>query len=167
MLFGSGQKWWGDRGKRSSYHEGLDLFLYGSNSGQILRIDEKTEIPAIYGGTVVRVLDDFLGKSLFIEHGNGLITAFGHTRPLKGIKIGSRVKEGDLIATIAETSDPKTNILPHLHITAGWISGDLEHETLDWEIISNSEMIRLVDPLDIIGSASTPLESGSDICLDL
>ena len=171
MLFNAERKWWGDRGERSSDHEGLDLFLYRNNAGQILRLDEKTEIPAIYDGTVVRVINDFLGRSIFMEHGlqgnSRLITAFGHTAPLKGIEAGSRVKEGDIIATIAKIIDPKAKIAPHLHITAGWISGDLEYETLDWETISNSEKIRLIDPVDIIGNGSLPLEESSLVCNDL
>jgi len=170
MLFGSGQKWWGDRGKRNSGHEGLDLLFYMNNDGQVLRLDEKTKIPAIYDGTVVRVIDDFLGRSIFIDHGlqgnSGLITALGHTRPLKGIEAGSKVKEGDIIAIIAEISDPKIKIAPHLHITAGWTSGDLPYETLDWETIGTSEMISLIDPLDIIGGGS-PLEGSLPFCRDL
>lgn len=171
MLFNAEHKWWGDRGKRSSAHEGLDLFLYKNNAGEVLRLDERTEVPAIYDGTVVRVIDDFLGRSIFMEHyshGNSrIITAFGHTRPLKGIEAGSIVKEGDIIATIADISDPKIKIAPHLHITAGWTSRDLSYETLGWETIGASAMIKLVDPLDIIGSSSQLLESCSPACQDL
>jgi len=158
MLFGSGQKWWGDKGNRGRAHEGLDLLLYRNNDGEVLSLDEKTAVPAIYDGTVVRVIDDFLGRSIFMKHhahGNSrFITAFGHTKPLAGIEAGSRVKEGDIIATIAGTSDPKINIAPHLHISAGWISAEIDYETLDWETIGSSKMIRLIDPLKIIGGGS-------------
>ena len=41
MLFRSGQKWWGDREKRGSDHEGLDLSIYRNDEGDILRLDEK------------------------------------------------------------------------------------------------------------------------------
>jgi murein DD-endopeptidase MepM/ murein hydrolase activator NlpD len=171
MLFGTELKWWGDRGKRNSRHEGLDLLLYRNNDGQVLRLDDKTMVPAIYDGTVVSVIDDFLGRSIFMEHhshGNRtFFTAFGHTRPLKGIKAGSKVKEGDIIATIAEISDPKIKITSHLHITAGWASGDLQCEMLNWETIVSSKVIKMVDPLDIIGGGSSLLESSFPVCINL
>ncbi len=167
MLFRSDQKWWGDRGKRGSTHEGLDLFLYRNNKGESLRLDENTKVPAIYDGTVIRVIDDFLGRSIFMEHGGGFFTALGHTRPLEGIEVGTEIKEGDIIATIAKINDPGLKIAPHLHITAGWISEDLDYEKLDWDTTGNSNMIILVDPLDTIDIDSGTLEDYPTECIDL
>ncbi len=166
MLFDSKQKWWGKKGKRERQHEGLDLLLYRIDKGETVHLDETTAIPSIYDGTVIRVIDDFLGKSIFMEHDNGFITAFGHTKPLADIKAGTKIKEGDIIATIAENNNPKIKIAPHLHITAGHINRDLHHESLNWESINNSEIITLLDPLDIIGNSSE-LENNSNICNDL
>lgn len=164
MLYGSNLKWWGDRAKRNSDHEGLDLLLYRNKDGNIHRLDETTEVPAIYDGTIVKIIDDFLGRSIFIEHGGGFFTAFGHTRPLDGIVAGTRVKEGEIIATIAEISGPHIKIAPHLHITAGWVSEGFDYEKLKWETIGSSEMIELIDPLDIIGGNAAHLEAGSPEC---
>ena len=164
MMFNAEHKWWDGRDKRSSDHEGLDLFLYRNYDGEILRLDEGTEVPAIYDGTVVRVIDDFLGRSIFMEHANGLITAFGHTRPLAGIVAGTRMKEGDTIATIAEITDPKMKISPHLHISAGWISGTIPYVKLNWETIVTSDTIALIDPLELINRCSKALKVSSPVC---
>ena len=167
MLFGSASKWWGDRGKRKTGHEGLDLFLYRNNVGDILRLAENTSVPVIYDGKVIKIINDFLGKSIFMEHGNRLITVYGHITPLEGIKVGTKVKEGDVIATIAKISSNKIKIAPHLHITAGWISEEISPETLDWKRVANSKMVRLIDPLDIIKSGSPILKGSLPVCNDL
>ena len=167
MLFRSGQKWWGDRGYRESAHEGLDLLTYRNNKGDVLRLDEKTELPAIYDGTVIKIIDDFIGKSIFVEHGGGFFTAFSHITPLKGIEEGTKMNEGDIIATITEISDPESRIAPHLHITAGWLSDELDYETLDWDMIGDSRMISLVNPLDIIGIDPATLDEYTPECIDL
>src|SRR3989339_1498275 len=68
MLFNAKDKWWGDQGKRDKPHEGLDLCLYRDQQDRVFRLDEKTKIPALYDGLVVRIFDDFIGKSVMMEH---------------------------------------------------------------------------------------------------
>ncbi len=68
MLFKSPDKWWGDRGKREKPHEGLDLCLFRDNQDKIVRLDGKIMIPAIYDSIVVRIIKDFIGKSIFLEN---------------------------------------------------------------------------------------------------
>ena len=68
MLFNSTDKWWGDQGKRDKPHEGLDLCLYKDREDKILRLGENAKVPVIYDGIVVGIVDDFLGKSVIIEH---------------------------------------------------------------------------------------------------
>ena len=72
-----------------------------------------------------------------------------------------------LIQVCKKINDPGLKMAPHLHITAGWISEDLDYEKLDWETISNSNMIILVDPLDTIDIDSGTLEDYPPECSDL
>lgn len=168
MLFGSELKWWGGGGRRGTAHEGMDLLLYRDSTKAVRRLDETVMIPAMYDGTVVRIMDDYLGSSIFMDHGlrgdRRLITAFGHTAPVDGIVPGCKVKERDIIATIAELRNPKITIAPHLHVTAGWVPADFDYEDLRWETIGSSEMIKLIDPLDIIGGDAEQLEDGATEC---
>lgn len=171
MLFGSDHKWWGGRGVRGTAHEGLDLLLYKNDQGEVLRLDENTRIPAIYDGTVVRVIDDYLGRSIFIDHGmhgeKRLITAFGHTKPLEHIRAGGKVKASEIAATIAGVRGPKPKTAPHLHITAALVPADFNYESLKWETIGSSGMIKLIDPLEIIGGGSDRIEGDAPECNDL
>jgi murein DD-endopeptidase MepM/ murein hydrolase activator NlpD len=171
MLFNAGHKWWGDRATREKSHEGLDLLLYRNNKGEFLHLGERAKVPSLYDGTVVRVIDDFLGKSIFMEHSmqenRKLITAFGHIRPVNGIETGKEVKEGDIIANITDVCDNEIKIAPHLHMNEGWISGNIEYESLEWSAIGTSDMITLVDPLEIIGGDSDQLKDSSPACKDL
>ena len=156
MLFHSTDKWWGDRGKRGKPHEGLDLGLYMDRKDRILRLGEKAKIPVMYDGKVVRVVDDFLGKSVIIEHlfsnhdNNRLCTIYGHTIPEDHLHVGNIVKAGDVIATLADSTRSKTNIFPHLHISLGWASKAISYDRLDWKNIGPPNALTLLDPLQVI-----------------
>jgi len=132
MLFNAVEKWWGNHGKRDKPHEGLDLCLYRDRWGNKRQLDEKTKIPAIYDGTVVGIVNDFLGKSVIIEHDltdsddNRLCTIYGHINPHKGLNVGRIVKEGDIIATLA-------------------------YDKFDWETIGALNTLIFTDPMYVIG----------------
>jgi hypothetical protein len=156
MLFNSTDKWWGDRGKRDKPHEGLDLCLYKDRNGTILRLGNKAKVPAIYDGKVIVIIDDFLGKSIIIEHSfpdrdsSRLCTIYGHTIPRDNLHVGNIVEEGDIIATLTGPSRSKSNIFPHLHISLGRTSKEISYDRLDWENIGDPNTLTLLDPLQII-----------------
>ena len=156
MLFNSTDKWWGDQGRRDKPHEGLDLCLYKDREDTILRLGEKVKVPVIYDGVVVGIVDDFLGKSVIIEHlfsdcdNNKLCTIYGHTIPEDNLHVGKIVKKGDVIAALADSSRSKTDIFPHLHISLGWTSKVISYERLDWGNIGAPNTLTLLDPLQVI-----------------
>jgi hypothetical protein len=156
MLFNSTDKWWGDRGKRVKPHEGLDLCLYKDREDTILRLCNKAKVPVTYGGIVVGIIDDFLGKSVIIEHSfadrdnSRLCTIYGHTIPRDNLHVGNIIKEGDIIATLAGSSRSKSDILPHLHISLARTSRGISYDKLDWENIGDPKTLTLLDPLQII-----------------
>jgi hypothetical protein len=153
MLFEATIKWWGDQGVRDNPHEGLDLCLYRDRSGMIRHLDEKTKVPAIYKGKVVRIVDDFLGKSIIIEHvlsgkeNDRVYSFYGHAIPAGNLHVGKTVTEGDVIARLADTRGSRTKILPHLHISLGISSRTVSHDTLNWENMVDPDSMTLLDPL--------------------
>ena len=157
MLFNAPDKWWGDQGKRDKPHEGLDLCLYKDRRGRMRRLDEKTKIPVIYDGIVVGIVDDFLGKSVIIEHGltdsdnNRFCSIYGHLNPHKDLHVGRIVKKSDIIATLANSNNSKVKTLSHLHISLGWTSKFISYDKLDWKTIGAPNTLTLINPLYVIG----------------
>jgi hypothetical protein len=154
MLFGGMYFWWGSKKQRPSPHEGIDLCLYLNGRDKIVNLDERIKIPATYDGKVVKVLDDFLGRSIFLEHHlpeinpEVFLTFSGHPLPADGIPPGCSVKQGQMIATVAP---PKNSVPPHLHMTTAWSSNTPDYDTLDWTTINDPERLHLVDPLPFLG----------------
>ncbi|GAB4247813.1 M23 family metallopeptidase [Deferrisoma sp.] len=88
-------------GKRE-FHNGIDM------AGR-----KGTPIVAPADGKVVRVVRDRnLGRSITLDHGNGIRTIFGHLDKVL-VKRGQRVKRGDRIATMGSSGRRSTG--PHLH----------------------------------------------------
>ena len=170
MLFNALDKWWGNEGKRDWPHEGLDLCLYRDRRDKVLSLHGKMKIPVMYDGIVVRIINDFLGQSVIIEHGfdnsdNGrFYTIYGHTNPCSGVQVGRIVKQGDVIATLADPIKSKAGLLPHLHVSLGWTSEVVAYDKLDWETIGASNTLALLDPLHIIDSHYVVLDHGSPPC---
>jgi murein DD-endopeptidase MepM/ murein hydrolase activator NlpD len=157
MLFNELEKWWGDKkGKRNRRHEGLDLFLYRDQRDRILQLDKKTRVPVMYDGVVVSILSDFLGRSVIVEHGSAdndnrkLCTIYGHTSPYEDIQVGRTVKQGDVIATLADAGKSKAGISTHLHISIGWTFKSISYDRLGWETIGDPDKMTLLDPLNFI-----------------
>ena len=158
MLFLSRDKWWGDWGKRDRPHEGVDLRFYRDREGIIQHLPETPlSVPALYDGTVVNVLKDYIGTSLFVCHdiydtkGKQLHTIYGHTDPVAGMGEAVTVRAGSIIATIADAAKKKAKMSSHLHLSIAWISPGHSHELLNWDMLSNHNSVVLVNPLPILG----------------
>ena len=156
MLFHSPDKWWGDRGKRATPHEGLDLCLYMDPDGRIHGLDDKTRIPVLYDGVIVAIVNDFLGKSVIVEHryddsdNLGFCSIYGHTNPPDNLQIGKFVKNGEILASIADSSRSKSGIQPHLHISLAITEKYIDYERFDWAMIGSRDMLTLLDPLLVL-----------------
>lgn len=156
MGFNSPNKWWGDLGRRDFPHEGIDFCLYTDLSGRVRRIDHQTRVPAMHDGVVTSSFVDYLGQALIIEHEDAqgeigkFISIYAHTIPLDHIKPGVIVKQGDIIATIADTRRSKAKILPHLHYTLGQPSSYLSYEPFVWNDMRDPDLVALLNPLGVI-----------------
>ena len=156
MLFNAWHRWWVDEGSRDRPHEGLDLCLYRDEDGRIHSINKGAEIPMMYEGEIVKIHDDFLGKSVYASHdiydddGNQLYTIYGHVQLHGGVGEGKSLGEGDGIATIPDAGRKRVDIPVHLHISVAWIPDSLPHDRLGWEVVGDPSVVTLVDPLEVI-----------------
>jgi hypothetical protein len=153
MLFRSETKWWGDRGDRGSLHNGLDLRLYEGDDGTIKTLGVDTKVPIIYEGKIVAVVKDFLGYSLFAAHeiydkDRRLFSIYGHVAQMTDISIGTLLREGAQIATIAGESPGKVPC--HLHLSLAMIPHGTPPKSLTWEVLEKDETVVLLDPMNII-----------------
>jgi len=173
MLFNCPAKWWGDHGRRDYPHEGIDLCLYSSRSRRICRIDEKTRIPVMHDGVIRAMFKDYLGQAIIIEHGKfdgdpaGFISVYAHTKPRAGLEPGMILKAGDIIATLADTSHSKANIIPHLHFSLGRPAKSFSYDGFVWNIMRDPAKIILCDPLPVIDGPYRALDAGESICREL
>jgi len=101
-LLGNGYGWRRDpfTGMRD-FHQGLDL---------VAPLGTRVVAPA--DGIVTRIgPSGGFGNSVFISHGYGIITRYGHLATYN-VKVGQRVKRGYVIATVGSTG---RSTGPHLH----------------------------------------------------
>lgn len=154
MLFNSHNKWWGNCGKRPAPHEGLDLCLYQDHEGRIHHLDHSLKIPAMLEGKVINIFEDFLGRSIIIEHGSRpekvIYVFYGHTIPRISLRIGDFVAQGTPVGTISGPKGPNCKILPHLHISVGQSQSPVSKEELVWEKLAKSRLVQLLDPINFI-----------------
>ena len=107
----------------------------------------------MYDGKVVNVLDDFLGRTVTMAHsisdksGSRFCTMYGHTALSCDLHVGKTINQGEIIATAAELAPTVTDILPHLHISMGWVNASIAFHRLDWKIIGARDAVSLIDPL--------------------
>ena len=122
---------------------------------------------------VKAIFKDYLGKAVIIEHEySGIdtgrfISFYAHTKPLSEIEDGVIVKEGDIIATLADTDNSKSNIIPHLHFSLGIPNRSFSYDGFVWNTIRNPEMITLLDPLAVIDWPYQTLNAGNSVSREL
>lgn len=128
------------RDYRKGIHEGVDFY----HSDNCTKIDRGTPVLAAKAGTVIRAdvgyvrptaaqndaalrdplteasLDQFRGRQVWIDHGNGVVTRYCHLDGIaRGITKDLTVPAGQLIAYVGETGTPSSYTNPgheyHLH----------------------------------------------------
>ncbi|MGD0659716.1 MAG: M23 family metallopeptidase [Syntrophorhabdales bacterium] len=158
MLFWGKNKWWGDESRRVTPHEGLDFSLYEDREGGLFRLGAGSRVPVMYDGIVVGIVDDFLGKTIIMEHrfpqapALALVTVYGHTKPALALRPGRAFRAGEVMASIASQGASNKAIDPHLHVSLGQPSGAVALGSLNWQ-----NMLRglvMFDPFEVVDGPS-------------
>jgi hypothetical protein len=102
---------------------------------------------------VVRLCDDYIGRSVMMEHRfpglpGWFYALYGHTRPRESLVAGQAVRAGEIVARLAPVTRPGSTVLPHLHISLGWSPEPVAPERLDWNTLP--DVLRLLDPLPLL-----------------
>lgn len=159
MRFGERAAWWRPGVDRSAPHEGLDLRLCRTRDGRLLTLVPGTRVPAVHAGEVVSIVNDFLGSSVFVAHGDldergrRLHTVYGHVALRPGLAVGSALSGDDQVGTVADAAGRKTAVPPHLHLTVALIAREGGPARLDWEALHDGRRVVLLDPLPLLGAA--------------
>lgn len=154
MLFGSREKWWPDTGTRPTSHEGVDICYYTDGSGEEQKFTSETKVPVMADGRIFAFCQDFLGQSVFLDHGvNGsmrFLSVYAHIVPLRHLVAGQKMKPGDVVGKVADTMGLKNRMVAHVHISLMKVPLTVPAGILDWDFICNSEQVLLIDPLTMI-----------------
>jgi hypothetical protein len=158
MLFMAPVKWWGEQSERAHLHEGVDFRFYQNAEGQVCSLYPETSVPAIFHGSIVAIIPDYIGKSIIVEHprcGDGdsptLLSIYGHVTPLPVLSVGRPVEGGEVIATIVSFEPSKKGAQPHLHLSLVSVAGNVDYDSLDWPTIVTSDSLSFLDPLAMAG----------------
>ena len=100
-------------GKPRSPHFGLD---YAANEG--------APIKAMLSGIVTLAKNDlyYTGGTIIFDHGHGISTLYMHMKDVD-VKIGQRVRQGEIIGTVGQTG---RSTGPHLDIRLNWFDVKLD-----------------------------------------
>lgn len=84
----------------------------GRHGGVDLRAKNGTPVKAVSDGTVILTGDHyFSGKSVYLDHGNGLISMYFHLSQIK-VSSGQKIRRGEVVALSGATGRVTG---PHLH----------------------------------------------------
>lgn len=99
-------------GKKESQHTGRDFPVGAGNP-----------VKAVADGTVVLAAEQFYtGNTVFVDHGDGLISMNFHLADL-AVKTGDEVKRGDTLGKVGSTG---RSTGPHLHLGFRWLGARID-----------------------------------------
>ena len=98
-----------------------------AHTGTDYAITTGTPVVSVAKGTVVLVGDHFFsGKSVFVDHGDGLISMYFHLDDFQ-VEAGNEVEAGQTLATVGSTG---RSTGPHLHLGLRWRGARIEPDPL-------------------------------------
>lgn len=97
------------------------------HTGRDYPVNEGSPIKAIADGTVVLADEHFLtGKSVYIDHGDGMVSASFHMSAI-AVKPGDEVKRGAVIGKVGATGRASG---AHLHLGIRWLGARVDAQPL-------------------------------------
>ena len=155
MAFRDTRQWWGGKGKRVVPHEGIDFHLYKTDHGTLEALSSGALVPAILAGDVVCVQNDFLGRTVWLRHGEAdldgfcLYSVYGHMAPSISLVIGEKVSANDIIGVVADSQSASKKVPSHLHLSVVRVVAAIEPLSLNWALLQDSSLVEIIDPLSV------------------
>ena len=92
------------------------LGIYTGHLGMDFTAEGEAAVVAAYDGTIISVTESVLeGKTVKIDHGNGLVSVYNSLEPSDDAIVGKTVKKGDKIGVISENNRQEYKDGAHLH----------------------------------------------------
>ena len=86
-------------------HDGLDL-----------AVTLGAQVSAVADGTITAIYkDDFMGTTVEIDHGDGLVSQYANLAEVPTVAVGDSVKTGTVIGSVGATAVAENANQPHLH----------------------------------------------------
>lgn len=97
------------------YDKTLDRYV--PHTGFDFKIDEGASVKAAFDGTVMQVVTNNIFKENYVEivHFNGLATKYLYIAADSNLKVGDKVKQGDVIGTVGPVGTSESSDGVHLH----------------------------------------------------
>ncbi len=90
-----------------------------THTGIDIDAEPDTQVKAAADGTVSKIyLDEMMGNTIEIDHGDGLVTKYSNLSTIDLVSEGLSVKAGDIISGIGNTAAAEKSQAPHLHFEA-------------------------------------------------
>ena len=104
-------------GSDYGFYYNQTLNSYYEHAGVDFMATACTEVFAAEDGTIESIYKDDLlsGTEIVVNHGNGLKNLYRFVTEAEGLKVGRKVKKGDVIATVAEANGDEYKDGAHLH----------------------------------------------------
>ena len=153
MLQDSPDKWWDDFLFRHARHEGIDICYYRTPAQEKMQFIHDLRVPALDQGVVLNVSNDFLGKSLVLEHQgfcdfpDRVVIVYSHLSPAPGIGPGSVVEKDQIIAQVSDTRIKQSKLISHLHLSCVELPRTIPADHLNWDLFPRRDKVRLINPV--------------------
>ncbi len=104
-------------GSDYGFYYNQTLNSYYEHAGVDFMAEVGTEVLAAEDGTIESIYKDDLlsGTEIVVNHGNGLKTVYRFVTEAANVKVGDKVKKGEIIATVAEANGDEYKDGAHLH----------------------------------------------------
>ena len=90
--------------------------FYYRHQGVDFTADAGAEVYAVADGTITSVsMSEELGNLITVDHGDGLVSLYRFVEPAEGLAVGDTVKQGEVIASVAEAYGSEAGGGTHLH----------------------------------------------------
>ena len=102
----------------------------------------------------MEICQDYLGQTVFLDHLRDspllFLSIYAHIVPNNTLLVGQRVQAGDIIETLADTTERKNRMPAHLHLSIMEVDKGVAATQFTRDLICSSRRGSLIDPLQII-----------------